>query len=303
MKWEAFIIEVTRLIEEQIEADEKVKIQHVPKNNGILLTGVCIIKKGGRITPTIYLEDYYQNYLGGVALEEIVSSILSRHRSLQSVDGTDLDFFGDFEQVKRKIVFRLVNYERNKERLKEMPYMKYLDFAIVFYCHVSMDQESHASIPLYNKHMKMWNVDKKELWKLAKKNTPKLYPCQLIHMNQMVQEVIQQFDFEGEQEECNVSIPMYILTNEYRLNGAAVLLYKNVLEDFAKACKEDFYVLPSSIHEVIMVPVSCSSSFEEMTQMVQDVNATQVEPDEYLSNHAYYYSRTQQKLLLAKEKE
>ena len=299
MNWEAFIIEVKRLLGEQVAHDEKVKIQRVPKNNGIVLTGVCIVKKGGRITPTIYLEDYYESYLGGAQLEDLVTSILRKHRSLQSVEGADLQFFGDFEQVKKRIVFRLVNLERNKERLKEMPYMEYLDLAIVFYCHVSMEAESHASIPIYNKHMKMWNVDKAELWKCAKRNTQKLYPCQLIHIEQMVREMLQELDIDDENSGGLLSVPMYILTNKYRLNGAAVILYKNVLQDFSKACKGDFYLLPSSIHEVILIPANTCSSLEEMTEMVQEVNETQVEAEELLADHAYYYSSEQQRLILS----
>ena len=299
MKWEAFIIEVKRSLESKIKEDENVKIQHVHKNNGVMLTGVCIFKKGGKITPTIYLEDYYEKYLGGLELDDIVNSILKKHRSLQKVECTDLQFFSNFEEVKKRIVFRLVNLERNRERLKEMPYMEYLDLAIVFYCHVSMEKESHAAIPVYTRHMKMWNVKKEELWKLAKKNTQRLYPCELIPMEQMVFEMLQELDVDDVETDSILPVPMYILTNEYRLNGAATVLYKNVLEDFAKACNGDFYLLPSSIHEVILVPAKECNSLEEMTQMVQDVNQTQVEAEELLADHAYYYSRDCKKLILS----
>ena len=301
MKWEVFIKEVKYLLEKKIADDEKVKVQQVPKNNGVVLTGVCIVKKGGRITPTIYLEEYYERFLEGLELENIATSILRKHRSLQNVNETDLQFFSDFEEVKKRIVFRLVNLERNRERLKEMPYVEYLDLAIVFYCHVSMEAESHAAIPVYTKHMKMWNVNKEELWKLAKKNTQKLFPCQLIHMEEMVLEMVHDLKVDEEKNGSILPVPMYILTNEYKLNGAATILYKDVLEDFSKACDGDFYLLPSSIHEVILVPAKECNSFDEMTQMVQEVNETQVEAEELLADHAYYYSRKHQKLILSSE--
>ena len=303
MKWEAFILEVKRLLAEKIEDDEKVKIQEVPKNNGVILTGVCIVKKGGRITPTIYLDDFYQNYLNGAELEDIANVILKKHRSLQDVDGTDLQFFGDFEEVKKRIVFRLVNLERNKKRLKDMPYMQYLDLAIVFYCHVSMDEGSHAAIPVYKRHMKMWNVEKEELLKLAKRNTQKIFPCELIPMEQMVSEMLQEIELDEENMDNILPVPMFILTNIYRLNGATTVLYKNVLDDFAKACNGDFYLLPSSIHEVILIPAKECSSFEEMTNMVREVNETQVEAEELLADHAYYYSREEKKLIIPKSEQ
>lgn len=297
ISWEEFVVEVRERLAEKVEDEELVKIQHIPKNNGVVLTGVCIMRKGGKITPTIYLEEFYEKYHEGMALEEITDAIVKKHRSLQSIEEKNLDFFADFKQVKERVVFRLVNLERNKDRLKDMPYVKYLDLAIIFYCHVSMEKECHAAIPIYTRHMKMWNVEKEELWKLARKNTPKLFPCKLISMQEMIGEMMN-LDEEEEGSPFDLqSVPMYILTNAYKLNGAAVLLYKHVLADFAKACNGDFYLLPSSIHEVILVPAIGCGCFQEMTEMVREVNESQVEEEELLSDHAYYYSRDMQKLL------
>lgn len=300
MKWEEFLTEVASLLEKKVLEGEFVKIQRVPKNNGVVLSGVCIFKKGGKITPTIYLEKFYEKYQEGMELEEIVDAILEKHRSLQCDSETNLEFFTDYEMAKKRIVFRLVNLERNRERLREMPYIPYLDLAIVFYCHVTSEANCHAAIPIYTKHMQMWNVDKEELLKMAMKNTQKLFPCELFSMFGVLQDMIK--DIEGDKledvdlESCSIS--MYILTNACKLNGAAVILYKNVLADFANACDGDFYLLPSSIHEVILVPATKNHSMEEFTKMVQEVNEIQVEAEEVLSDHAYYYSREQGKLLL-----
>lgn len=299
MKWEEFINEVKKILEEKVLEGEFVKVQSVPKNNGVMLCGVCIMKKEGKITPTIYLEEFYEKYKDGMKLEEIADSIMERHRNLEGVDGSSLEFFANYEQVKDRIVYRLVNLERNKDRLKDMPYIKHLDLAIIFYCHVSVQMGCHAAIPIYTRHMKMWNVKKEELWKHASKNTQKLFPCQLISMHQMIMDMMEEFEVEEGAEYPLQAVPMYILTNAYKLNGAAVILYKNVLADFAKACNGDFYLLPSSIHEVILVPAQGGSSLNEMTQMVQDVNETQVETEELLADHAYYYSREKQQLFMS----
>ena len=120
-------------------------------------------------------------------------------------------------------------------------------------------------------------------------------------MEEMVLEMVHDLKVDEEKNGSILPVPMYILTNEYKLNGAATILYRDVLEDFSKACDGDFYLLPSSIHEVILVPAKECNSFDEMTQMVQEVNETQVEAEELLADHAYYYSRKHQKLILSSE--
>ncbi|MBR1692441.1 MAG: hypothetical protein IJ711_06645 [Lachnospiraceae bacterium] len=301
MKYEEFITQLELTLSKMVQDDETVHIQKVPKNNGVTLIGICIVRKGGKIIPTIYLDEYYRRLRAGSSMEEIANEILDKHRQLVMTDDKDFGFFTEFEQVKSRIVFRLVNYDRNKERLAQMPYERYLDLAVVFYCHLSAERGGHAAIPIYTQHLKMWKVEKSEVFRWARRNTPKLFPCELTDMKTMIQTVMS----EEEKQECerimreegSGVIPMYILTNVHRLNGASVILYRKVLDDFAKSCKGSFFLLPSSIHEVILVPAQNAVSMEELSQMVRDVNETQVEAEEFLSDHAYYYDAESRRLL------
>jgi len=299
MNYNEFTTLLRAELEQIVEKDETVHIQHVPKNNGVILTGVCIVRKGGNITPTIYLDEYYDKCVNGCPMEEVAEAVLKRHRKLQEVDEGEFGFFAEFEKVKSRIVFRIVNYERNKDRLQEMPYEKYLDLAVVFYCHVSVKEGGLAAIPIYKHHLKMWNTDKSEILKWAKRNTPKIFPCELIDMKTVIartmgQEEMQEFNQILSDE--NSFIPMYVLSNTFKFNGAGVILYKNVLSDFAKACDGNFFLLPSSVHEVILVPASGSASMEELSRMVREVNESQVEAEEFLADHAYYYDAEQRVL-------
>lgn len=284
-----------------VETNESVQIQRVPKNNGVILTGICILKKGGKITPTIYLGEYYDRFHDGCGMKEIAEAILQKHRELETIDDADFRFYSDFEKVRSRIVFRLVNYEQNKLRLTEMPFEPYLDLAVVFYCHVETSEGGQAAIPIYKNHMKLWKVGKEELIKHAKKNTPKLFPCEIIDMKSMMpsktdpkeQEVVERMI--DEMEHC--FMPMFILTNSCKLNGASVILYPHVLSDFAKACGGNFYVLPSSIHEVLLMPDRGKAGLQDMSHMVLEVNRTQLDAEEVLADHAYYYDAEQGRLL------
>lgn len=306
MKFQEYLEEMKKELEKSIkeESGRSVKItqQQVTKNNGVILTGLSIMEKGDSIAPTIYMNEEYQRFLEHQSMEYSLRNVLKQYEQFRLQKKVDVSFISDFEQMKDYIVYRLVSLERNTERLKEMPYFQYLDLAVVFYCQVSTDKNCNAAIPIYNKHMKMWKTDKDELLKLAKDNTPRLFPCELTSMHSMISEIIKESGEEEQEmweelsgQEC---MPMYILSNTYKFNGASVILYQNVLRDFAVACNRNFYLLPSSIHEVILVPEESGTTLEELTQMVMEVNQTQVEEEEVLSDHAYYFDKETMQLVI-----
>ena len=85
------------------------------------------------------------------------------------------------------------------------------------------------------------------------------------------------------------AFPMYVATNVFKMNGACILLYDGVLKKFAEKIGSDFYILPSSVHEVIFVPANGDMDARYLIQMVKEVNATEVAPDEVLSDNVYIY--------------
>ena len=80
---------------------------------------------------------------------------------------------------------------------------------------------------------------------------------------------------------------MLVLTNNVQLNGAAALFYPGVMDQAAERLGGDFIVLPSSTHEVIMIPADGMTDFRSLEQMVKDINRSQVAPEERLSDHVY----------------
>jgi hypothetical protein len=143
--------------------------------------------------------------------------------------------------------------------------------------------------------MKLWNVSVEELYKTAMENTPKLQEYEIRDMNDIIRNVMTEGGFEGfcdmEEEELSESTPMYVLTNKSGIDGAACILYTDLLKDFASHIEKSFYVIPSSVHEVILVPTDDNTEADEIRRMIKDINDTQVKTEEVLSYSLYYFDR------------
>lgn len=296
LKYEEFIEYVKEHLGSYFEPDTTIIVQPVLKNNNTELDGISVLKKNQNISPTLYLNDFYEDYLFGKPLEELLDELY--HCFLHPF--TDFSFsiseFKQFHLMKDKIVYRLIHYSSNESLLQNVPHQKYLDLAIVYYVMLHADENGNACIMVRNEHMATWNISQDILHKYAVKNTPLLLPAKL----QTMEELMQSFLCPSAEAVCTLSetyedgykpVPMYILSNQSHLNGAAVILYENVLQDFARSVKDNLYILPSSIHEVIIVPASGCPSRESLELMVKEVNQKEVSPVERLSDHVYFYDR------------
>jgi len=317
-----FVNEVKKGLTEYFKDSAEVTVSNVRKNNGVMLTGVVIMKKDSHIAPTIYLESFYEAYKKGMGLREILSQIeviYEKNRVQGSEDS--LEFFQSFLKVRKKIFYKLINAEKNRELLREIPSVPYLDLAIVFYCDCSSELFGNAAILIKNSHLKMWGVDKEQLYLAAAANTPKSSPYEIKTMEAVMKEMFAE-EIRKELERKHISYseawleemaaqmladseppegktPMYVLTNVKRCNGASCVLYERVLENFAKKMNDNLYILPSSIHEMIMIPASFAAKASELREMVEEINATQVEDEEVLSDSVYFFNRMTKQLELA----
>lgn len=291
MELTCFIHKVTQGVQEFCKEEVSVETKKITKNNGIVLDGLIIMKKGRNISPTIYLQDYYEQYRSGKEIGAIVYEIVRLYEAQQIEDSFDMTFFTDYSTVKSRIVYKLVHYERNRQLLKEIPHIPYLDLAVVFYCMLSNDTLGNATILIYDNHCKLWNVTTEELYETARQNTERMLPKELKSMEEILQELPEE-DTEG----MHMRTPMYVLSNRMKLFGAAAILYHNLLHDFAAMLGKDLYILPSSVHEVILIPDSGDINPKYLEEMVNEVNVTQVEVQEILSDRVYKYVRKYDKI-------
>ncbi len=286
-------------LEHDIPDPKRISIQQVSKNNGIVLDGLTIMENDCNISPTLYLNYYYDSYSHGISFNDVYQSLLSdyhRHKPSQNIDPS---FFTEFDNIRDKIAMKLIHYERNKELLEKVPHIRFLDLAIVFYCLISMDfATGNATILIHHSHLKNWNITTTELFQIAKDNTQKILPEKLYDMNDVLYELSGRLTHPDPTVSRPSPYPMFVLTNETNLFGAACLLYKDLLKHFSEKSQTDFYILPSSIHEVILVPTLENDCYGELSDMVREVNDSQLMDDEILSTHAYYYSRRKNEITM-----
>lgn len=294
MNYNHFKEEIFNLLQEKTGHGQKVTLHSIEKNNGLLLDAVSIMGKEERMAPTIYLSDFYEWFQQGADMEMIADKILemNRDRRIEEPEITHASF-EDYRRARTHICYKLINFEKNRNLLKSVPYIPYLDLAIVFYYRLEEEALNGATFLIHNCNMDTWGVTVDELLADAGMNTSRKLPFTFQGMEELIREMT------GEEEpEYPVKEQMYILTNENKYFGAAVILYPHVLSHISRILGGGFYILPSSIHECILVPDSGQYTKAELETMVKEVNATQVEADEVLSDSVYYYDRKKDMLMM-----
>lgn len=314
MEYILFVKKVEQLVKKKLGNSYTVRHESILKNNGLELDALIIMKKNDIMSPNIYLECYYKSFCDGITLTEICDKIIKDYHSALSKCPISKDDYTDFDKIQNKIYYRLINYEKNKVFLEQVPHIPYMDLAITFHCKVEEDKNGLQSYCITNHILKKWNLTLSELEDIAKKNTPQLFKPHITTMEQLLQKLCIEplfddfYDWKDDVnyetllnslEECD-TIPMYIITNQSGVNGAACILYPNLLKHLAEKFCSNLFLLPSSIHECIIVPETNHKEInyqkEELTKMVQEVNETQVSVDEMLGEHVYYYDLEQDSL-------
>lgn len=254
-------------IREQVDAQVRTELYTVTKNNGTRRTGILFKQEDSNLAPTIYLEEFYQKYLKGQQVPDLADSICSIYQEIRVKKTCDCQNLFDFNHVKEHIVYKLIRRDANEELLKQIPYEPFLDLAVVYYIQIDNTRFGSAAIQIRNEHLRYWRVEKEEIRRFAEKNTPRIYPVQIRQIVRF----------------------MYVATNEQCSLGAAVMRYPDFREKVRGMIRGDFYILPSSIHEVILVPESFGLEPERMQEMVKEINQTGVAPEEVLSDSVYYF--------------
>ena len=289
MNYQQFVMTLKEKVLPALGDDLDIQIHTALKNNGKERTGLTICDKHINLSPTIYLEEYYKQYQNGESFDDIIESICHVYHEVKFEHSWQVHTICDFNVTKEKIVYKIIHAPQNESLLKTLPHISFLDFAIVFYILFDVDENGTATIPITDDLVRLWNTNLDEIHQLAKQNTSKLLPAVFKPMRIVIEELLG--------NPCDDVIQaddiMFVLTNSLRSLGAACILYDNLLMQIGDFLKENFYLLPSSIHEMIIIPESQAPSHDTLNEMVVEVNETQVEPEDVLSDHVYYYNREQ----------
>lgn len=271
---------------------KEVRIVNPLNSNGVHLYGLSIVEPNPNTSPVIYLESFFERFLDTDNWAGTVKDILEFYHNNRGEDSFDIKWFRNFNQIRENLFYRLINYEKNQELLSMVPHTRFLDLAKLYYADCKIG-ETAGSILIYHRHVKEWNITEDELITAAEENTPRLYPANLHPI----------FNTLGFDDDISLILkmpfPMFVLSNTGNQNGAAVVCYKDILERFSQKIEDDLVILPSSVHETMLLPLQKSNNIESLRKMVYDINHATLDQSQFLSDNVYLYSRKDRQLMIA----
>ena len=315
MEYQDFIRHISESIQNVLGDRCRVQCRPVCKNNGVRLDGLIVMSDEANVSPTVYLNTYYDQLRHGRPMEEIIWEIFSLFRQAPQLGQINIDQFTDFAAVRDNIAIKLINYEANRDLLAEVPHRRFLDLAEVYYFVIRNDVLGNATILIRNEHAHLWQTNEAALHRIGRKNTLSL-GWEIRPMNAIIRDYLREEldeylkDRSGtagtppepdrvqqlaEEILCDIyrtddDGPLYVLSNNQRFFGASCILYADRLRDFSALKESDIYILPSSIHEVILIPCSISPEYEALCRMVKEINESEVDPCDRLSDRVYRFS-------------
>lgn len=286
MNYSTFCNVLTLSLSACAESGTRLTRETIRKNNGVRRDALIMKPAGNSYAPVVYLEPLFESYRSGSSIEAICDAVLGCLRNPLPLPPKVLARVHDLDAVRDRITFRLISREKNRERLEDVPWIPFQNMAIIFY--LSLDSETtFSTAAMIHSHLTLlWNCSADQLLKMAKVNTPRIYPAVTIRMEDML------FGPAANQVPDGLSPSLHILTNERGLFGAACMLYEDAVADFADRMESDVIILPSSIHEVLLLPDRKSFDYDSLCEIVKSVNSTAVSREDFLSDSLYLYSRS-----------
>ena len=260
-----------------------VYVKDIRKNNGVMLKGLVIISDNTNISPTLYLDSYYEEYeVGYASLDEILEEIA--HFYSKAEQNTNDPF--DIESLQEaNIIGCLVGTKNNMDFLKDIPFIPCgKDFAVIFKYYLGESlYGSVATITITDYLAERLGYDTSKLMQLALENTPRLLPLSA----EKISQVLKNLDWDDTELAEHIDVPMYVISNEKGKFGAFSLFYPETLKMLFEQFGCDMVLIPSSIHECLLIPYEESICFEEVNEIICTINQTQVAEDEILADRAY----------------
>lgn len=295
MEYKTFKEEFKQRIEKELGEGITACFRDMEKNNREIYEGLEIRDENNPVSVVLRLEELYGEYKGSGSMEQTVRGAL---RKLGGHPEVSADMVPKtWEEARRRLRTELVHYGWNRESLKNIPHRRFLDFAVAYRVELPVQGEFMGGIRVNSLLMELWGITERELHETAMEN--------LKNENYRIQPMFELLgSIFGITPGLEEDMPkQYVLTNEDSRYGAAGLLRKDILESFAEQSGASFYILPSSIHELILLPEDSSINPECLKEMVKEVNREVVVREEWLSESVYYYDSEKRAVRICDAKE
>lgn len=283
-----------------------VKLNSVVKLNRICKTGITILEDGELAAPTLYFEDFYPLYEHGYSIDEIADKMIAVNAAQKNTIPMEFTKMGNFEYAKDHITLKLIHTQENRAIIDDVPHITYseLGLTIIFEITVIDDRTKEvmsARIPL--NIMNEWRTDIDELLKLGKENTLRMMGVYVKEMKEAFGDLAEDGGVEIDNElyrelDDMCRMPIYVLTNNYKLYGAVNIFMDGVLRNISAMLEDDICIIPSSMHEVLLVPLRLVDCLDDINAMICEITEEVLQEQDFLSGNCYIYSRQLDKIIM-----
>ncbi len=305
MEYTFFKDSVIEHLKEKVSKGKEVNVKKILKNNDLELDALTIDDDSSNLVPTLYLNYLYEEYENGATIDEIVEEVLFISTTYSKNKNIDYEALEDYDRARKHLACKLINSEKNRKLLLNMPYKSFLDLAIVVYYLLEENDGDFSTVMINYDCLKKWGISEEKLIEEAMENTKNLLGEYVSPLSSVLWDMYNQRPgdclLEDEMMELMVKeeqMPMFVVSNKPRVNGAVNMLNLRFMKKLADAVDSDLYIIPSTVHEIILVPAKPDVSREELDQIIHTINKEEIKPQDVLSDHSYFYRRDLNKITL-----
>jgi hypothetical protein len=286
--------EILEQMPEEMKKGTTLSMNTVVKLNDIELHGVSIKKEGVDMAPNIYLDEYYDRFQQGEPMDKLMKEVVDIYAGLKQPEIVTSDIPLEYDSIKDKLALRLIELKRNRNYLANVPYMS-VGNGLALVCDVKLrnDESGMWRTTITKDMVEKFGYDKREIFDQALNNVWDVDPPVLVDMEGQLMgngDDRNLLNYYGRIDEKDKS-SMYVLSNESGVLGAAALYYPKVQEQISDMLNEGYFVIPSSLHEVIIVPDSAGMDAKVLDNMVKDANRSVVQDKDVLSDNVFHFDR------------
>jgi len=302
MNYEAFLDKAAMALQACLDKDPeipvrgaRVGIKSVSKLQGGSYRGLCVDFPGGELCASFNAGPYYQSFMEGKPLEDLVPPMLDQVRLILSRDDFSMDWTDlSYRSCRERLMLEVISFKKNEDQLRALPHRRIEDLALVYRLDFGTRGTSNASALITHSLLAHFGLEEEALYHDAMEIVPKKNPLVLRPLAETLRDL---GDFPSPAAaDTNF---LYLASNQTCLMGASVLAYPDFGRRVLEVLGEDFYILPSSIHEVLVLPVSREPIAPSLPEIVRSVNRFQVAPEDVLSDNVYHYRAGEDRIRLA----
>lgn len=286
-----FMEELVKTINSLMGDGYKAEIHCVEKINTGKLDALIILNAESCVSPSFYIDGFYKDYKDGKAsLDGTAKDIINIYynNTCMTASSSICKCLDDREWMEERMFLQLINTSKNKGLLKDSLYMDFKGLSLVLYIMAVDSGKGLCKIRVTKEICKKFGWNEREILHHALENTEKLFPYNVFPLHELLQKTTDSTDITIK-DIPPVENGMMVLTNNRGINGAAAAFYPDVLKEISEKHGKSLFLLPSSIHEFIVLEDDGIYNPEHFESMVREVNRSAVEPEEILSDNVYYY--------------